>query len=195
MAAVFRWMRELPDPRVLGDLGGGRGLPRPPRRRPAGRPVGITGFCMGGQYALMAACSVPGPRRLRVLVRHAALRRAQRRASRRARSTWRRGSPVRTSGSSARRTRSSRWPTSRSCAASSTAAGKTVRDPTLRRRRARVLQRHAARRLPAGGRRRRLAARRSGSSAGTSAPRLIRLSLAGFVGLNGLAARSQRLRW
>ena len=59
MAAVFRWMRDLPDPRVLGDLGAavahfGR------RLESAGRPVGVTGFCMGGQYALMAACSVPG---------------------------------------------------------------------------------------------------------------------------------------
>ena len=39
--------------------------------------IGITGFCMGGQYALMAACRVARPRRLRQLVRHAALRRAQ----------------------------------------------------------------------------------------------------------------------
>jgi carboxymethylenebutenolidase len=59
MDAVFRWMRELPDPRVLDDLGGAV-------RYLAGRPdvradrIGITGFCMGGQYALMAACSVDG---------------------------------------------------------------------------------------------------------------------------------------
>jgi carboxymethylenebutenolidase len=59
MEAVFRWLRELPDDRVLGDLAAavdhvGR------RAETGGRPVGITGFCMGGQYALMAACSVPG---------------------------------------------------------------------------------------------------------------------------------------
>src|SRR5262245_59663766 len=59
MEAVFRWMRELPDDRVLADLGAavtyvGR------RAETGGRPIGITGFCMGGQYALMAACSVPG---------------------------------------------------------------------------------------------------------------------------------------
>jgi carboxymethylenebutenolidase len=59
MAAVSRWLRELPDPRVLGDLGAAVNYLG---RRPdsAGRPVGITGFCMGGQYALLAACSVRG---------------------------------------------------------------------------------------------------------------------------------------
>jgi carboxymethylenebutenolidase len=59
MPAVFRWMRQLPDTRVLSDLGSAVGYL-------AGRPevdaaaVGITGWCMGGQYALMAACVVPG---------------------------------------------------------------------------------------------------------------------------------------
>jgi carboxymethylenebutenolidase len=52
------WMRALPDPRVLGDLQaavdflaaeqGGNGR------------VGITGFCMGGMYVLMAACQCRG---------------------------------------------------------------------------------------------------------------------------------------
>lgn len=57
--AVFRWMRELPDDRVLGDLAGAVTFTA---RRPevAGRKVGITGFCMGGQYAFMAACTTPG---------------------------------------------------------------------------------------------------------------------------------------
>jgi carboxymethylenebutenolidase len=59
MAAVFAWMRALPDPRVLGDLGGAvRYLAARPEVR-AGA-VGVTGFCMGGQYALMSACSVDG---------------------------------------------------------------------------------------------------------------------------------------
>jgi carboxymethylenebutenolidase len=59
MEAVFRWMRELPDPRVLADLAGGvRCLAARPEVD-AGR-IGITGFCMGGQYALLAACSVDG---------------------------------------------------------------------------------------------------------------------------------------
>ena len=57
MAAVFRWMRALPDRRVLADLAAaveclaGRSEVR-------ADAIGITGFCMGGQYALMAACTV-----------------------------------------------------------------------------------------------------------------------------------------
>jgi carboxymethylenebutenolidase len=59
MDAVARWIRLLPDRRVLGDIGAAVAFL-------AGRPdiaadaIGITGFCMGGQYALMAACMVPG---------------------------------------------------------------------------------------------------------------------------------------
>lgn len=59
MAAVFAWIESLPDPRVLADLGAavrclaGRTEVRRDR-------IGITGYCMGGQYALMAACTVPG---------------------------------------------------------------------------------------------------------------------------------------
>jgi carboxymethylenebutenolidase len=57
--AVFRWMRRLPDRRVLDDI-------QQAQRWLAARSevvpssIGITGFCMGGQYALMAACSVSG---------------------------------------------------------------------------------------------------------------------------------------
>jgi carboxymethylenebutenolidase len=59
MDAVFRWMRALPDTRVLSDLGAAVGhLARRPEVD--ARAIGITGFCMGGQYALMAACTVPG---------------------------------------------------------------------------------------------------------------------------------------
>jgi carboxymethylenebutenolidase len=59
MAAVTRVLRSLPDRRVLDDLAS---AVRVVAARPevGGRPVGITGFCMGGQYALMAACTVPG---------------------------------------------------------------------------------------------------------------------------------------
>jgi carboxymethylenebutenolidase len=59
MPAVFAWIRALPDPRVLADLGAavrylaGRADVRADR-------IGITGFCMGGQYTIMAACGVPG---------------------------------------------------------------------------------------------------------------------------------------
>ncbi|HUI26626.1 MAG TPA: dienelactone hydrolase family protein [Candidatus Kryptonia bacterium] len=58
MPAVFRWMRQLPDRRVLGDIAAAVEFVA---SRPEVRPhaIGITGFCMGGQYALMAACSVP----------------------------------------------------------------------------------------------------------------------------------------
>jgi carboxymethylenebutenolidase len=57
MESVFRWMRELPDRRVIADLQAAVDFAAslPQVRADA---VGITGFCMGGQYALMAACSV-----------------------------------------------------------------------------------------------------------------------------------------
>jgi carboxymethylenebutenolidase len=57
MEAVNRWIRELPDKRVLADLKAAVGFvaERPEVRASA---IGITGFCMGGQYALMAACTV-----------------------------------------------------------------------------------------------------------------------------------------
>jgi carboxymethylenebutenolidase len=59
MAAVMRWMRALPDRRVLGDLQAAIDVlaARTDVRREA---IGITGFCMGGQYALMAACRCRG---------------------------------------------------------------------------------------------------------------------------------------
>jgi len=59
MAAVDRVIAGLPDERVLGDVGGAR-------RFLAERPdvgadrIGILGFCLGGQYALMSACLVDG---------------------------------------------------------------------------------------------------------------------------------------
>jgi carboxymethylenebutenolidase len=52
------WMRALSDPEVLDDLGAaGRWLGA--RAETNGR-VGVVGFCMGGMYALMAACSALG---------------------------------------------------------------------------------------------------------------------------------------
>jgi carboxymethylenebutenolidase len=57
MEAVMRWMRELPDRRVLADLEAAVGfLATLPEVR--ANAIGITGFCMGGQYALMAACTI-----------------------------------------------------------------------------------------------------------------------------------------
>jgi carboxymethylenebutenolidase len=59
MAAVLRWIRDLSDPRVLADLAGAvRHLAAHDDVR--AERIGITGFCMGGQYALLAACSVDG---------------------------------------------------------------------------------------------------------------------------------------
>jgi carboxymethylenebutenolidase len=57
MPAVFAWIAALPDPRVLADLGGAvQALAAHPDVR--ADAIGITGFCLGGQYALMAACTV-----------------------------------------------------------------------------------------------------------------------------------------
>jgi len=56
MEAVRRWIAGLPDARVLADLQGAvRFLAAYDRVRD--RRIGVTGFCMGGQYALMAACT------------------------------------------------------------------------------------------------------------------------------------------
>jgi carboxymethylenebutenolidase len=58
-AAAFRFIAALPDERVLGDLEAAvRFLAACPEVD--GEPVGITGFCMGGQYALLAACTLAG---------------------------------------------------------------------------------------------------------------------------------------
>lgn len=57
MPAVARWIEGLPDARVLADLESAVAMMAAESAR-----VGITGFCLGGQYALMAACSVPGLR-------------------------------------------------------------------------------------------------------------------------------------
>ena len=58
-AAAMRWIRELPDPQVLGDLQAAIGF-LSAHPTVAGRRVGVTGFCMGGQYAILAACSCTG---------------------------------------------------------------------------------------------------------------------------------------
>jgi carboxymethylenebutenolidase len=57
MEAVNRWIRALPDRRVLADLDAAVRFVASRAEVRAGA-VGITGFCMGGQYALMAACTV-----------------------------------------------------------------------------------------------------------------------------------------
>jgi carboxymethylenebutenolidase len=53
------WMRGLSDPQVLRDVQAGVDfLATHPAC--AGRRVGVTGFCMGGMYALLAACGCRG---------------------------------------------------------------------------------------------------------------------------------------
>ena len=49
-AAAMAWIRELSDPLVLETVQGGIDTF-------AGRKVGLIGFCMGGQYAWLAACA------------------------------------------------------------------------------------------------------------------------------------------
>jgi carboxymethylenebutenolidase len=58
MPSVMAFMAALPDARVLGDLRSAVGWLA--SRDDVGPRVGITGFCMGGQYAIMAGCRVPG---------------------------------------------------------------------------------------------------------------------------------------
>ena len=58
LEAAMRWMAALPDERVLGDIAAAVDF-LADHDSVRGRHVGITGFCMGGQYTLMAACSVP----------------------------------------------------------------------------------------------------------------------------------------
>lgn len=58
LEAVQQWIRQLPDRRVLGDVRAARDWLA--ARAGTGPRIGITGFCLGGQYTLMAACSVPG---------------------------------------------------------------------------------------------------------------------------------------
>jgi carboxymethylenebutenolidase len=57
-AAVQDWIRNLDDRRVLGDI---HAALRFLRSRVEVRKisVGVTGFCIGGQYAFMAACRLP----------------------------------------------------------------------------------------------------------------------------------------
>jgi carboxymethylenebutenolidase len=53
------WMRSLSDPEAIADVKVGvEFLSAHPAA--AGRPVGVTGFCMGGMMALLAACADTG---------------------------------------------------------------------------------------------------------------------------------------
>jgi carboxymethylenebutenolidase len=59
VASALAWIRELPDPLVLETVQDAiDALAADPAT--AGRKLGVTGFCMGGQYALLAACACRG---------------------------------------------------------------------------------------------------------------------------------------
>ncbi len=52
MPAVFEWIENLPDARILGDIDAALG-----HLHSTGSPnVGVVGFCLGGQYSIMTAC-------------------------------------------------------------------------------------------------------------------------------------------
>jgi carboxymethylenebutenolidase len=55
-AEAMTWIAGLPDPRILGDLQAAVDHLLSPAV--GARRVGVTGFCMGGQYALLAASSL-----------------------------------------------------------------------------------------------------------------------------------------
>jgi len=61
MADVFAWIRGLDDRRMLDDIGAAVAFVAA-RAEVSPRKVGVTGFCLGGQYALMSACSRAGIR-------------------------------------------------------------------------------------------------------------------------------------
>jgi carboxymethylenebutenolidase len=59
VASAMAWIRELPDPVVLETLQEGiDALAAHPAAR--GRKIGVTGFCMGGQYTILAGCTCRG---------------------------------------------------------------------------------------------------------------------------------------
>jgi len=59
MPAVMRFMSALPDRRVLADVEAAAEWLRA-RPEVAGRNIGLTGFCMGGKYAFLAAANCRG---------------------------------------------------------------------------------------------------------------------------------------
>jgi len=59
VASALAWIRELPDPLVLATIQ--EAIDHlAAHEAVAGRKIGVTGFCMGGQYALLAACGCRG---------------------------------------------------------------------------------------------------------------------------------------
>lgn len=59
MPGVMKFLHRLPDPRVLADIQAAIDFLRA-RPEVAGRKLGLTGFCMGGKYACLAAARCSG---------------------------------------------------------------------------------------------------------------------------------------
>lgn len=59
LTAVQEWIRNLDDRRVLADIDASIRFLRS-RVEVRSLSIGITGFCLGGQYALIAACTLSG---------------------------------------------------------------------------------------------------------------------------------------
>lgn len=59
MPGVMKFLHGLPDRRVLADIQSAIGF-LASRPEVAGRRIGLTGFCMGGKYAFLAACRCDG---------------------------------------------------------------------------------------------------------------------------------------
>ena len=57
--AIFKFLRELPDGQVLSDVQVALDH-LAQRRETQARPLAVMGFCVGGQYAILAACSCRG---------------------------------------------------------------------------------------------------------------------------------------
>lgn len=61
MASITRWIADLPDRRVLADVEDAvRWLAS--RAGVRADAIAVLGFCLGGQFATMAACTIPGLR-------------------------------------------------------------------------------------------------------------------------------------
>ena len=59
LESIFKFLRELPDRQVLGDVQAALDhLGARPETR--ARPLAVMGFCVGGQYTILAACSCRG---------------------------------------------------------------------------------------------------------------------------------------
>jgi carboxymethylenebutenolidase len=54
-----QWMRALSDPQILGDVQAAVDF-LAAQSMTEGQKIGVTGFCMGGMYALMAGCTCSG---------------------------------------------------------------------------------------------------------------------------------------